>query len=73
MKFIVLAVLVCLVSAKSLDNKPIFEPLSKELIDYVNKVSGTWTAGESKFDNWSLLSIKRLMGVKKGIIRSLKI
>lgn len=64
MKFIILAVLVCLASAKSLDN--VFKPLSKELIDYVNKEAGTWTAGESKFDSWSLESIKRLMGVKKG-------
>ena len=65
MKFIILAVLVCLVSAKSLENKP----SSKDLIDYVNQVSGTWTAGESKFDDWPLKSIKRLMGVKKGIIK----
>ncbi len=65
MKFITFALLVGFISAKTLD-MPLFAPLSDDLINYVNKVSETWTAGKSKFDNWSLSSIKRLMGVPIG-------
>ena len=64
MKFIILTVLVCLASAKSLEKS--LKPLSNEMIDYINKNARTWTAGKSKFDDWSLKSIKRLMGVLPG-------
>lgn len=37
---------------------------SEDLIAYINEASGaTWKAGPSKFDSWSMKSIKRLMGV----------
>lgn len=39
-------------------------PLSKSMIHFINeKANTTWKAGSSKFDNWSLASVKRLMGV----------
>lgn len=42
----------------------IAKALSEDLITYVNEASGaTWKAGPSKFDSWSMKSIKRLMGV----------
>jgi hypothetical protein len=39
-------------------------PLSKSMIFFINeKANTTWKAGPSKFDDWSMASIKRLMGV----------
>ena len=39
-------------------------PLSKSMIFFINeKANTTWRAGPSKFDDWSMASIKRLMGV----------
>lgn len=51
-------------SSYSSGSPAIMKPLSDELIAYVNEASGTtWKAGKSKFDSWSMKSIRRLMGV----------
>ena len=40
------------------------KPLSKSMVYFINeKANTTWKAGPSKFDDWSLASVKRLMGV----------
>ena len=50
--------------AFDLENEIYHSPLSKSLIFYINeKANTTWKAGPSKFDSWSMESIKRLMGV----------
>lgn len=60
--FIAFLALACVASGLNLP-KPMIAPLSDEMISYVNKVGRTWKADKSKFDDWSLKSIKRLMGV----------
>jgi len=62
--------LVCLLSLFAVVYGSDFEdvmyinPLSKSMIFYINeKANTTWKAGPSKFDDWSMASIKRLMGV----------
>lgn len=62
MKFILVLILaVC--ATNGLPNKQLFEPLSKEIIEYVNQHGETWKAAPSKFNSWSLESVKRLLGV----------
>jgi len=39
------------------------KPLSEDMVDQINKYAETWRAGKSKFDKWSLDSVKRLLGV----------
>jgi cathepsin B len=40
------------------------EPFSKSMVHYINeKLNTTWKAAPSKFDKWSMVSVKRLMGV----------
>ena len=40
------------------------EPLSDHMVYYINeKANTTWTAERTKFHDWSLSSVKRLMGV----------
>jgi cathepsin B len=63
MKFLIaILALACVASGLSLP-KPSISHGSEEMIAYINKISSSWTAGKSKFDDWSLSSIKRLMGV----------
>jgi hypothetical protein len=39
-------------------------PLSKAMVHYINeKANTTWKAAPSKFDSWSMASVKRMMGV----------
>lgn len=39
-------------------------PLSKSMVHFINeKLNTTWKAGPSKFDSWSMASVKKLMGV----------
>ncbi len=46
-------------------------PFSKSMIYYINeKLNTTWKAGPSKFDDWNIVSIKRLMGVPLSHINS---
>jgi len=45
--------------------------ISPQIIDYINTVQSAWKAGPSKFDSWSLQSIKRLMGVRDGYLQEL--
>jgi len=33
--------------------------ISPQVIEYINSAQSTWTAGPSKFQSWSLASIKR--------------
>jgi len=62
MKFLILfALAVC--SIQALPKKPHFEPLSKEIIEFVNQHAETWKAEPSKFNSWSLEAVKRLLGV----------
>lgn len=52
------------VAAFERDEDLYISPLSKSMIFYINeKANTTWKAGPSKFDEWSMHSIKRLMGV----------
>ena len=40
------------------------EPMSKSMVYFINeKFNTTWKAAPSKFDTWSMASVKRLMGV----------
>lgn len=41
MKLIIFAVLIGLIAAKAVD-KPLLEPLSQDMINYINKASTTW-------------------------------
>jgi cathepsin B len=46
------------------------EPLSDLMVYYINeKLNTTWKAGSSKFQEWSMPSIKRLLGVPLDSIR----
>lgn len=60
MKFFIILSAVLVLSVAAETNK-LFQ--SNELIEYVNNIGTTWTAGKNKFQSWSLESIKRLMGV----------
>lgn len=62
MKFI-LVLFAVLAVASCKPSKPLIKPLSQDMIDYVTKVGATWTAGPNKFNDWSLKSVKRLLGV----------
>ena len=58
-------ILISLYAVNALNNEELYiNPLSKSMIFYINeKANTTWKAGPSKFDEWSMASIKRLMGV----------
>lgn len=46
------------------NNKPLYAPLSEDLINYVNSINTTWRAGHNaRFDNIPLHVIKGMMGV----------
>lgn len=50
--------------AKESESELFIEPFSKSMVYYINeKMNTTWRAGPSKFDKWSMVSVKRLMGV----------
>ncbi len=57
MKVLIVALLIVAVAAKD------FEPLSEEIVDYVNNLKTTWKAEKTKFHSWSLDSFKRTLGV----------
>lgn len=40
-----------------------FEPLSEQIVDYVNKIKTTWTAEKTKFHSWELEKFQRTLGV----------
>ncbi|XP_064596982.1 cathepsin B-like [Liolophura sinensis] len=63
MKSLILScLLVAMASAHSVKYYPSFEPLSDELIQYINtKPSATWKAGRS-FEGWTVSGVKRLCG-----------
>jgi len=46
--------------------------VSQRVIDRINAAQSSWTAGPSKFQSWSLKSIKRLMGVRDEYWEQLK-
>ncbi|CAF0937081.1 unnamed protein product [Brachionus calyciflorus] len=61
MRFLILlALVVC--SIQALPSQKSIKPLSSEMIEFINKNAETWKAGPSKFDSWSLESVKRLLG-----------
>jgi len=63
--FINCLMLISFCAVNALNHDEIYiNPLSKSMIFYINeKANTTWKAGPSKFDDWSMASIKRLMGV----------
>jgi len=60
---IILVGLIAAVSCAKINDKPLFRPLSTEIVDFVLKTSETWKAEKNKFNSWSLSSVKRLLGV----------
>nr|KAF6479584.1 cathepsin B [Molossus molossus] len=60
-----LATLSCLVVLTSARSQLHFQPLSDELLNYVNKRNTTWKAGHN-FHNVELSYVKRLCGTKLG-------
>lgn len=48
------------------------EPLSDHMIYYINeKANTTWRAEKNKFHEWSMASIKRLMGVPRNYMKEI--
>lgn len=62
---LVFATVVASAMAMTLDHDiTIVKPLSSQMYHYINvKMNATWRAGPTKFNQWSMASIKRLMGV----------
>uniref|UniRef100_A0A9L0ICY5 Cathepsin B n=1 Tax=Equus asinus TaxID=9793 RepID=A0A9L0ICY5_EQUAS len=60
-----LAALSCLVVLTNARSRPYFQPLSDELVNYVNKRNTTWKAGHN-FHNVDLSYVKRLCGTFLG-------
>lgn len=60
---IIFAVLLIGVASAINLNGRLLEPLSDNIVEYVNKVGTTWTAEKSKFHSWSLKAFKRTLGV----------
>ncbi|KAF6306035.1 cathepsin B [Rhinolophus ferrumequinum] len=60
-----LTTLSCLVVLTSARSRPNFQPLSDELVNYVNKQNTTWKAGHN-FYNVDLSYVKRLCGTMLG-------
>ncbi len=64
---IALCALVALNQVLAIDDfssEELFTPISKSIIFYVNeKSNATWKAGPTKFHNWNMASLRRLMGV----------
>ncbi len=62
---IISSLLSCQIQASiQLGDDHLAKPASKEMIYLINsKFNTTWVAAPTKFDEWSMASIKRLMGV----------
>jgi hypothetical protein len=56
------ALLIGVTSAINLNGRSL-EPLSDNIVEYINKLGTTWTAEKSKFHSWSLKEFKRTLGV----------
>lgn len=61
-----------LASLASSRNVPIFAPLSREMVNYINKANTTWTAGHN-FAQSEIQHVKRLCGTFLGNSRKLPI
>jgi len=56
---LVLVALVFAASAKTIN----LNPLSEEMVNYVNKIRTTWKAEVNKFHTWEMEAFKRTLGV----------
>ena len=65
-----LIVLAAAAAARSHDLEDVYiEPLSDHMIYYINeKANTTWRAEKNKFHEWSMASVKRLMGVPRNYL-----
>lgn len=60
--FVAVCLALAAVNARMINsNTPL---LTQSFIDEINGAQSTWKAGPSKFMDWSLASVKRLMGVR---------
>ncbi|GAB6019648.1 hypothetical protein CHUAL_001206 [Chamberlinius hualienensis] len=50
-------------------NPPKFNPLSKEMIDFINTAQTSWKSGQNFHPNTSMNYIQHLMGVRRSAIR----